>query len=267
MGIINEFRRNRQGHVSAQPPAEGGKTVEQQKILDLSYLIDMMGKVLNNIKTGEGDIDRNRKHSYVWTVDIANVLGRVDTPQWVFMIESMIEWLVDSYTSVQPNGKWELYDFESRMEQNEIKRRRAVGQNQDGTPQIHESIEPRQTLVVGLQLVDVKGEKDLIYEMGRPRKRQENSFDPEVLKEMLRHGPQMANAAPDPEVEKKMEAQSHQIETQAAELEQLRDQMRQNSEIMAGLLAELQSGRLSQEQAEEPVKKPASKTTTRRRKK
>ena len=113
----------------------------------------------------------------------------------------------------------------------------------------------------------MKGEKDLIYEMGRPRKRQENSFDPEVLKEMLRHGPQMANAAPDPEVEKKMEAQSHQIETQAAELEQLRDQMRQNSEIMAGLLAELQSGRLSQEQAEEPVKKPASKTTTRRRKK
>ena len=56
MGIINEFRRNRQGHISATPPSEGGKTLEQQKILDLSYLVDMMGKVLENIKTEEGDV-------------------------------------------------------------------------------------------------------------------------------------------------------------------------------------------------------------------
>ena len=43
MGIINEFRRNRQGHISATPPSEGGKTLEQQKILDLSYLVDYQG--------------------------------------------------------------------------------------------------------------------------------------------------------------------------------------------------------------------------------
>ncbi len=104
--------------------------------------------MLLNLKTEDSDVSSNRKYSYIWTVDIANVLGYVDTPQWVFMIESMIEWLVDSYTAVQPNGKWELFDFESKMETNELKRRRAVGQNRDGTPQIHESIEPVRYLLL-----------------------------------------------------------------------------------------------------------------------
>ena len=269
MSIIKDFRKSRQGYINAQPPAEGHATQEQQKILDLSYLKDLLNKVLLNLKTEDSDISNNRKYSYIWTVDIANVLGYVDTPQWVFMIESMIEWLVDSYTAVQPNGKWELFDFESKMETNELKRRRAVGQNQDGTPQIHESIEPRQVLVIGLQLVDTVGERDLIYEMGRPRKRQDNAFDPEIIKEMLRHGPMPTEAAPSADVKEKMDAQDQQIQQQAAELELMRDQMRQNSEIMAGLLAELQSGRLNQESVSAPVAEESGSKpkTTRRRKK
>ena len=261
MSIIENFRKNRQGYISAQAPSEGVSKKENQKILDLSYLREMLGKVLDNLKTEEAEIDKNRKYSYVWTVDIGNVLGYVDTPQWVFMIESMVEWLVDSYTAVQPNGKWELYNYEHRMETNELRRRRAVGQNQDGTPQIHESVEPRQVMVVGLQLVDVRAEKDLIYEMGRPRVRQDNGFDPEVLREMMQHGPMPKDNAVNAEVQAKMSEQEALLSKQSAELEHLRNQMRQNSEIMAGLLAELQnSSKAATDNAEK-------KTTTRRRKK
>ncbi len=105
--------------------------------------------------------------------------------------------------------------------------------------------------------------------MGRPRKRQDNAFDPEVIKEMLRHGPMPTEAAPSADVKEKMDAQDQQIQQQAAELELMRDQMRQNSEIMAGLLAELQSGRLNQESVSAPVAEESGSTpkTTRRRKK
>ena len=260
MSIIENFRKNRQGYVSAQAPTEGVSKKENQKILDLSYLRDMLGKVLDNLKTEEEGVDKNRKYSYVWTVDIGNVLGYVDTPQWVFMIESMIEWLVDSYTAVQPNGKWELYNYEHRMETNELRRRRAVGQNQDGTPQIHESVEPRQVMVVGLQLVDIRNEKDLIYEMGRPRTRQDNGFDPEVIREMMQHGPMPKENSATPEMQVKMAEQEALLTKQSAELEHLRNQMRQNSEIMTGLLAELQnSSKASSDDSE--------KKTTKRRKK
>ncbi len=257
MSIIENFRKSRQGYISAQAPTEGVSKQENQKILDLSYLRDLLGKVLDNLKTEESDVEKNRKYSYVWTVDIGNVLGYVDTPQRVFMIESMVEWLVDSYTAVQPNGSWELYNYEHRMETNEVRRRRAVGQNQDGTPQIHESIEPRQVMVVGLQLVDVRAEKDLIYEMGRPRVRQDNPFDPEVMKEMLQHGPMPRENSMSAEVQAKMTEQEALLTKQSAELEHLRNQMRQNSEIMAGLLAELQSS--SKAEAAEVEKKPRTR--------
>lgn len=257
MSIIENFRKSRQGYVNAQAPTEGVSKTENQKILDLSYLREMLGKVLDNLKTEETGCEKYRKYSYVWTVDIGNVLGYVDTPQWVFMIESMIEWLVDSYTAVQPNGKWELLAYESRMETNELRRRRAVGQNQDGTPQIHETVEPRQVLVIGLQLVDIRNEKDLIYEMGRPRVRQESGFDPEVIKEMMQHGPMPRSNEADPKIAIKMQEQEALLTKQSAELEHLRNQMRQNSEIMAGLLAELQ-GRGSSE-SEEPSPKRRKK--------
>ena len=265
MSIIENFRKSRAGYVSAQAPQEGSAKREVQKILDLSYLKDMLTKVMDNMLTEEKDVDNNRKHNYVWSIDIANVLGYVDTPQWVFMIESMVEWLVENWTSVQPNGKWELYKYEQRVETKELKRRRAVGQNQDGTPQIHESIEPRQVLIIGAQLVDVQGQRDLVYEMGRPKTQTQNGFDPEVLKEMLKGAPSQNQK--DPEMEMKMQEQEQLLNKQSAELEQMREQMRQNSEIMAGLLAELQSGRLNAEtETGTPVKKSPAKTTRRRKK-
>ena len=212
MSIIENFRKSRAGYVSAQAPQEGSAKREVQKILDLSYLKDMLTKVMDNMLTEEKDVDNNRKHNYVWSIDIANVLGYVDTPQWVFMIESMVEWLVENWTSVQPNGKWELYKYEQRVETKEL-----------------------------------------------------NGFDPEVLKEMLKGAPSQNQK--DPEMEMKMQEQEQLLNKQSAELEQMREQMRQNSEIMAGLLAELQSGRLNAEtETGTPVKKSPVKTTRRRKK-
>lgn len=270
MGIINEYRRtNKQFGVYNEPVKED---VERSnvKILDLSYMKKLIGDVLDFHKTKatEKDLKGHRTWTYVQNYRLQNLLGYVDTPTFVFMLESAIEWCIDSRSSVQPNGKWELYRYECEVEQIDKLRNKMVGKHKDGTPQTVQVSEPVQRLVIGFQFIDVNGEKDLQYEMGRPKAYSDQQITPSMLKEILANqGSKVSEIAPSPEVDQYKEMvqqQQEKIALQDANLLEMKDQMSTMQEMVAGLITELQTARNSDIVEETPLPKKATKVVKKR---
>ena len=111
---------------------------------------------------------------------------------------------------------------------------KTVGQKEDGRPELLEIIEPVQYLVVGMRYVDVSGQEDLVYEMGRPAMKRDSGLDAKSLKQLL------ASSGGSGETQKMLSDQKTQIERQDMELALLKEQVAKQNELMAGLLAELQ---------------------------
>tara|TARA_R100000808_G_C2146567_1_gene154493 strand:- start:1632 stop:2228 length:597 start_codon:yes stop_codon:yes gene_type:complete len=191
--------------------------------LDLAVLRKYVDDVFGH-HSEDADHDGKRRWGYVWNMDIANILGKVDEPTWVYMLESMIEWGIETRGGVQPNGRWRLCDWEIDIEDRVHTRTVTLGKQSDGLPKTMDISESRKYLVIGAEFVDVLGESDLIYEMGRPRTRQ--SPPPEPAPRRGRKTKAMKEA------EAKLKAQDE-------ELKELRLQQSKTQEMMALLLAEL----------------------------
>jgi len=254
MGIIDKVRKEKSRVRGYSAPVKADK-VENGRLLDLNVLKQTVVNVGNHHKTELSDdlIEKHRKWEYMTTYKLANIIGRVDMPTWVFMIESQIEWCIDSRTAVQANGKWELCNVEVLIEEENIIKKRTVSENE----QI-EIAEPMQFLVIGLQFVDTNGARDILYDMGRPKREADENVTPGMLKELL----QGRASSGDNEAQQVIAEQSGQLEAQQNQINQLSDKLTQMTDIMSGLMAELERKREPLPDADvtrEPVKKRRTK--------
>jgi len=226
MGIIESTRAVR---ASRSPGLHREQSVSEvtanAKILDLALLEKYVNEVFGHHADSSSDHEGKRSWGYVWEMNLSNILGKVDEPTWVFMLESMIEWAIETHGAVQPNGRWRLSGWEVVIEDKVHVRRVTSGKGLDGLPKMREVRESRKMLVIGAEFVDVLGEEDLLYEMGRPRTRRGGEVPSgrrlEVSSSSLK------------EAESKLQAQ-------AIELERLRADQGKTQEMMALLLSELQ---------------------------
>jgi len=254
MGIIEKVRKANRNIHGYQAPAKADK-VENGRLLDLNVLKQTVVNVCNHHKTELSDekISEHRKWEYMVTYKLANIIGRVDMPTWVFMIESQIEWCIDTRTGTQPNGKWELSGVEVLIEQDNVIKRRTVSENE----QI-EVAEPVQFLVIGFQFVDTNGARDILYDMGRPKREADENVTPAMLKKLLEgRGSTGDNAA-----QQVIAEQAGQLEAQQNQINQLSDKLTQMTDIMSGLMSELERKREPLPDADverEPVKRRSKK--------
>tara|TARA_R100000458_G_C8263731_1_gene239016 strand:- start:573 stop:1376 length:804 start_codon:yes stop_codon:yes gene_type:complete len=248
MGIIEQHRKQSRRNLNYAPPTTN-KNVDKKnsKILDLTYMKDLIDKVLSHHKTVEKPtkVKNFRKWSYVQSWNLQNLLGHVDTPTFVFMLESFIEWCVDSHSAIQPNGKWELYDWECTVEGIEFVKQQYAGKDSDGRPQTVPIAEEVQKLTLGVRFVDINGKEDLEYEMGRPKASSQKSITPAMLQQILENqGSKVNPSAPSVDTsqyEQKISDQAAQIAEQSGQMQEMKDQMRQMQEMVAGLITELQT--------------------------
>lgn len=254
MGIIEKVRRDKRNITGYQAPAKADK-VENGRLLDLNVLKQTVVNVCNHHKTELSDdlIEKNRKWEYMIQYKLANIIGRVDMPTWVFMIESQIEWCIDTRTGVQPNGKWELCNVEVLIEQNNIIKKRTVSENEQ-----LEIAEPMQFLVIGFQFVDTNGARDIVYDMGRPKREADENVTPDMIRQLL----EGRGASGDSAAQEVITEQAGRLEAQQNQINQLSDKLTQMTDIMSGLMAELERKREPLPDADvsrEPVKKRRTK--------
>jgi len=245
MSIIDAFKEKRR---MLAPMSQRNNKIEENdeanqmaKILDVSRLEELVSKVIDYHTTKEEYPKESRTFQHVWDVNLQNILGYVDEPTWVHMIESYIEWCRDSKEAVQPNGRWAAIRHEIKRERRMRHSNRTVGKNADGRAEILELKTPYDVLVVGIEFVDLANELDMVYEMGRPATRKD-SFDPRVIREM------MMNQMPGQSEEqiKKISEQEEKLEEQAKLIKQLKNEQKRaaveqnkTNELLAGLLSEL----------------------------
>ena len=255
MGIIQSTREARQrlaGHYKIEKT--NVEATENPKILDLTLLRDYADKVCKFHKTKDPDVeDHYRKWAYVFDWPIANILGAVDEPTWVFMLERNIEWAIDSREATQPNGRWQVWDHEVTIEERMKTRVRTVGNDANGRPATQNETTPHQFLVLGVEFIDVRGNQDLVYDMGRPTTRKEQ-FDPAILKELMANAPRPVDNGKLEEQKKQLSEQSGRIAAQEALIAEMKAEQSKTNDMMAALLIEMKSQR---EQA--PEEAPAVK--------
>ena len=239
MSIIREAIEHRKGlrpGYSGEVPTGDRVEKKNPKILDLSLLKDYVRRVLDHMKVDSSPSHTDyRKHIFLWEVPIGNILGRVDEPTWVYMIEKQANWVIDSREAVQPNGRWHIYAHELDIVTKNQVRTRAVGRDADGRAEVIEIEEPTDYLRVGIQIVDIAGESDLRYEMGRPTTKKD-SFDPGLLKQLMKGAPVTSSR----EYEDKIEEQGKKLSVQESMIGDLQKESTRTNELMAALLTELQ---------------------------
>ena len=212
--------------------------VERQnpKILDITKLKEYVEKVLNHmtVKDKEKHSD-SRKFTFLWEVPVHNILGYVDEPTWVFMIEKQANWCIESRELVQPNGRWHIFAHEFDMITRHQITKKTVGKDASGRADVMEFERPVQYLRVGIQLVDTVNERDLKYDMGRPTNKNEG-FDPKLLKALMKDAPSVSNN----EYQTKLVEQDKRLANQSTMIENLQTENQKTNELMAALLSELQ---------------------------
>jgi hypothetical protein len=227
----------------------------------------LIGDVLKFHKTSapKKEWENFRRHSYVQQWRLQNLLGHVDTPTFVFMLESAVDWCIDSHSSVQPNGKWELVDYEVSVESVDRAKNMTVGKDSDGNAQTERFVEAVQYLVIGFEFVDLNGNNDLQYEMGRPKAYSDQQITPAMLKEILANqGSKVAEnvvvSNDDGKYKEVMQKQQERIAEQDKSLIDMKEQMNQMQEMVAGLITELQTAKNSAiVEDEAPAPKPKAK--------
>jgi len=239
MSIIQKAKdRNRSmAGYSRNKKNEDNAPTQNPKILDLSKLKDYVSKVVEFNKTKATNVESYRKFQYVFEWPIANILGAVDEPTWVYMIESALEWCIDNYGSVQLNGRWEVYDFEINIDSRVVSENRYVGKDEKGNVNTQNFSKQYDYLVLGVEFVDVKGEQDMVFEMGRPTTNKGN-FDPEMLKYIMKNAPNSVGQVDD-ESKKLIESQAVKLKEQEGQIAVLREQQEKSNALMAELLAEM----------------------------
>lgn len=233
---ITERERLQPGYSIGRRSTSEKTERQNARILDLSMLKDYVTKVLDFMSIdNREEHDDKRKWTYLWEVPVQNILGFVDEPTWVFMIEKQANWCIDNRDAVQPNGRWHVFAHEVDMITRHEVRKRTVGKDASGRPEVMEIEKPVEFLQVGIQLVDLNGERDLQYDMGRPTTKKE-SFDPQLLKAMMKNAPKSTAG----EYESKIEEQDKRLADQSDMIQKLQTENQKTNELMAALLSELQ---------------------------
>ena len=168
------------------------------------------------------------------------MLGYIDEPTWVNMIECGLEWCIDNYTAVQPNGRWEVYDYEVTLEHRLVESTRAVGRDEKGNVSTQRLSTQHDYLVLGVEFVDVKGERGLHYDMGRPTTKKE-SFDSELMKHMMKNAPDSVPQANE-ENKKLIQSQAQKLEEQENQIATLKEAQQKSNDLLTELLAEMKKG-------------------------
>ena len=230
MSIIGKERERKMGYnpYSSRNKKDDSVKTEAPKILDLQVLRNYVPKVLDFMKPEmKPSYEKYRKHTYLWQVPIHHILGKINEPTWVFMIENTAKWVIESYEAIQPNGRWHIYDYEIKRETRNHPTNRSVGRNKDGTADTMEIVEAFEFLVVGIQIVDVSGGRDLVYDMGRPTTQKDT----------------IVNVSSDND--KRISQQESQLEEQRKEIFELKKDLNKQNELMTALLSELQSQKIT----------------------
>ena len=249
MGIIESKRKSSRNLTMYQQRNEKDTTSLNAKILDLTYMKKMIDNVFKHHKTSAPakDLKNSRKWTYMQEYRLQNLLGYVDTPTFVFMLENILSFAIESREAIQPNAKWELYDYEYKLEIIERTKNRAVGKDGDGKPTTVTITEDVQLLVIAVELVDTLGNEDLQYDMGRPRRQTENQLSPKMFRELLEaQNSKVIETRPaesTKEYEAKFSKQQEKIVEQSKAMDEMRTQMETMQEMMAGLITELQTAK------------------------
>jgi len=235
------------------------KPTEDPKVLDLSILKDYVQKVLTFHSTKKENLENHRTWSYVFDVELRHVLGKVNEPQWVAMLEAQMQWAIDTITGDQPNGKWELNNFEVKMESRVFNRRRTVGRDDKGKAQLQNISQQIDYLLIGMQFVDIKGELDMINEMGRPTTRKNNQLDPKLIQALLQNKGQSVVSNPETEMlvksqeerianqQEQLKRQNDEISLQKDMIEEMKAKQDKTNDLMAALMTELKQQRTTAE--------------------
>jgi uncharacterized coiled-coil protein SlyX len=242
MGIIESAREkqnNMRGYSRHQRKNQDQKPTTNPKILDLTMLKDYVSRICDFTKVEQSvELDGYRKHHYVFEWPIANIIGAVDEPTWVYMVETSLEWAADTYGAVQANGDWQLYKYEVQLEDRLSTRERYVGKDRDGRPETVTINNQHSLLILGVQFVDMNGERDLVYDMGRPTTRREQ-FDPSVLKQLMSNAPEQNSGQLSAEQEAKIVEQEAKIAEQAEAMAAMQAEQTKMNAMMAELLSEM----------------------------
>jgi len=236
MGIIKDFRedRTRRSPFGQRNAINEDLPKQTPKILDLSRLSSLVDDVMDFSRTTATGVESNRTWDYCYEAPVSRLLGYVDKPTWVFMLESAIEFAIETRSAVQPNGRWELMGWEHSLEDRSIRQVRTVGKNQDGKPEVLEQYIQEKYLVVGMRFVDVVAGDELHYEMGRPTTNK--GLTASGLKKLMASGGGLTD-----EDREKMSRQDAEIQRQNMEISALKEQLAKSNALMAGILEEMQS--------------------------
>lgn len=255
-GIIEKTRKKRRGNKFVERPDTDKR--QNPKILDLQLLRETVENVCSHHLTDapKSEWKSNRRWSYVSEFHLAGVLGHVDMPTWVFMIEQNIEWTREMRETVQPNGKWELCAFEQRLERRDNVTRRTVGRPSDADSGVVEIAEEIQYLVLGLEFVDLNGNQDLRYDMGRVTREADrpNQLTPEMIAKLMASNAPTATPAPAVD-DTLIKEQEEKISTQQVQIDELSAKLSQMTELMAGLAEQMQSNNTAPEEQPAPTVK------------
>ena len=250
MGIIEDKRKSNRNYNLYNNRKHKTETNENSKILDLTYLKKMIDNVYSHHKTDrkESELKHHRRWSYMQDYRLQNLLGSVDTPTYVFMLEAMLEFAIETRQAIQPNGQWELIDYEYKIEIVEQRRKQTVGRDKDGAAQSIEIKEDVQFLVIALQLVDVMGAEDVQYDMGRPKRQTDSTLTPKMFRELLENQGSKIIEQPTENVkayQEKLAVQEKRLVEQDKAMSEMQSQMTSMQEMMAGLITELQTAKAS----------------------
>ena len=244
MGII-ENQRKATGRVNTKRHFDDNIKRNASNLMDVSEIKDIIKKTLafNSISNSrKEETKNNRTWPYVTPFRLENFLNTVDKPTLVHMMESYVVHCQESHGAVQPNGRWELCDFEIIEEVNDVLRRRTTGKDSDGNPITEDHINPEKTIVVGLLFVDVLGKSDLDYEMGKIASRQQGGMNADLLAKVLAlqglkptENPHQSVQIEDQKTQ--IDAQNEKLEAQQAELARMKLAQDQTNNMLAELLA------------------------------
>jgi len=263
MSIIKKHRESRGNSfysIGSNKDVKGQRA--EPKILDLAKFKQLVDDVCEFHKTTEKSVDKNRKRTYIQSWRLGQLVGYVDKPTFVMMIERMIEHVISAAEAVQVNGKWQLYGWEYSIEEKVFNRKRTVGKDKDGNFETVDLAKSETYFLLGVEIVDVNGGKDVLYEMGHPVPNRQNGIDNETIVKLLQNQGVKASpgSIPSDEHIKTIETQKETIAKQDEKIASLEQSVSSMQEMMQQML-ELQKSNMSA-----PVE-PPSKGSSKRGKK
>lgn len=266
MGILDRVKKER-GDIRVQPYAAPGTLRKNvAKIVESHVLVSLIKRTLDAHKIDASDMVENRRHIQAHGSRLANLLNAVDEDTYVFMIDSILAWMIDNHTAVQHNGDWRLCNYEVEIEERLPVRKMNKGLDEKGNRIVEEFINPEKYLMIGFEFVDTRNSADIIYRNGKPAGEDKASKDMRVLTDaILQQQGGASVSGMSREQSDLIEQQKQIIAEQTKKLEELSSKEAENKaeigelKTMMAQFLQMQMGETTTEVKETSPEKPASK--------